>query len=340
MQNVNLTTQTNGEEKSYSCTTCIEYDMKLQIQADKYQNMRQKNEKLAKEIIRLKKLLKFYTGKYFSTSHRDGKKKSCQVCFKLLTPEELKTHLCMDQQEIICEYCSRSFKTTIEFGDHLSEENHSKTTLYRCDKCALGFPASLLLKYHQESDMSHPDDVARDIFDLVEPVMMCSTVELPSKIVHKDVVNRFECYICKKTFRNQRYMRQHSKLHAAALDQKCAICNECLTSNELDWHVCRSNRSIACDYCDITFNATSRLLQHLETAHDGGILYKCRKCPQFFGTINLRHIHEECHDVSPKPKPFICEICSKAFADRMQLKIHSVTHLMKRTVTLHCLYLF
>lgn len=90
--------------------------------------------------------------------------------------------------------------------------------------------------------------------------------------------------------------------------------------------MCSTEKSILCDYCDISFNATVKLLQHLESAHDDRTIYKCRKsnCFQFFGMITLRTWHENQH--KDQPKPFGCDKCGKTFHDKARLSGHLQRH--------------
>lgn len=156
-QNVTLNAVENGkttDKKTYSCCQCMRYDLKLQVQVEKNVNLRRKNKKLHDDIRRLKELLKFHTGRDFST---DTKSKKCTVCLETMPPAELQRHVCLDYTELTCEYCLRTFPTTIEFGDHLTKENHSET-LHKCQQCSIGFPAEILLQIHQESIFTHPTE--------------------------------------------------------------------------------------------------------------------------------------------------------------------------------------
>lgn len=136
--------------------------------------------------------------------------------------------------------------------------------------------------------------------------------------------NQFECYICKMRLNNISEVKRHLKQHIAARDKKCVICNEYLTVNELNEHICHHKKKLTCGYCDRTFDVTSELLKHLENDHEERILYQCRKCSQFYDTIELRRLHEKTHMV--ELKPFSCKICLKGFNDKNSLKMHAHVH--------------
>lgn len=137
--------------------------------------------------------------------------------------------------------------------------------------------------------------------------------------------NRFECYICKMELNNKLGVKRHLKHHVAARDQKCVVCDERLTLNEVNEHICHPKKKLTCEYCDEPFKATSKLLEHIDNIHKDEILYKCRKCYLYLRSMNLRDLHEGTHP-KEQPKPFICEICSKRFVDKSALKTHSRAH--------------
>lgn len=136
---------------------------------------------------------------------------------------------------------------------------------------------------------------------------------------------RFECYLCKIECKSKLETQRHLKLHVAARDKKCVICQENLTANEIDCHVCFEENSIDCDYCRLSLNATAKLLEHLENAHDDRTIYQCRKCPRYFGMTKLRKWHEKEHkDI---PKQFACHLCEKKFAYKYLLRTHMDSHI-------------
>lgn len=180
-------------------------------------------------------------------------------------------------------------------------------TVYACAMCNLSFAHGIELRIHMRG--THLNRM----------------VHLEHKPIPIEITkNRFECYICKIECISMFNVRRHLKLHVAARDKKCEICNENLTSNEIQSHICFSEKTIVCDYCGGTFNTTVALLQHLENVHDDRTLYKCRKCTRFFGMTQLRDWHEKQHN--DKTKEFTCRTCKKCFAEKHLLKAHLTTH--------------
>lgn len=139
----------------------------------------------------------------------------------------------------------------------------------------------------------------------------------------------FECYICKYQPENYPKMEQHMEQHVAARDQRCDICHEMFTSNELKVHLCGTETDLKCEYCTRSFNVTSEILLHLENDHDNKILYKCvkcRRCARFFGTKYLRDLHERLQKVECEERPFVCSICFKSYKNKPCLDDHMISH--------------
>lgn len=110
--------------------------------------------------------------------------------------------------------------------------------------------------------------------------------------------------------------------------KKCTICSGRCTSNELlESHICgrdddaTGNNEISCEYCDQSFRSVTKCMQHLETMHaDDRTMYQCRKCVRYFGMLELRDFHEKYF--SHVIKPFQCDICSRKFATKRDIKMH------------------
>lgn len=178
-----------------------------------------------------------------------------------------------------------------------------------CALCDSGFALAAELRKHMKKD--HIDRMVNLVYQSIPTENSSNT-------------NRFECYICKMGFYNISEVKRHLKQHVAARDKKCVVCNEYLTVNELNEHICHHKKKLTCGYCDRTFDVTSELLKHSENTHEDRILYQCRKCSQFYDTIELRKLHEKTH--TEELKPFICKICFKGFNDKNCLKRHAHVH--------------
>lgn len=133
-----------------------------------------------------------------------------------------------------------------------------------------------------------------------------------------------ECYLCKVKARTYKQMSSHLKKHVLARSIKCLVCNEGLTPKEDKEHLCYGEKTISCDYCNVSFNAMSKLLQHLNI-HSDRTMRRCRKCPRLMAMQQLVVWHEKIHE-NEEPRPFICNVCSKSFRVYNIMKSHMKTH--------------
>lgn len=138
----------------------------------------------------------------------------------------------------------------------------------------------------------------------------------------------FECYRCKEKFLSCWKTTVHLRQHYAAEKFKCNVCGTRFTVlDDYNRHLCQGT-SIACSYCNETFDTTVALLNHLEHSHDEKTLFKCQKCAQFYSMELLKQIHMRQHvEVeSEDSKPYGCNVCKKRFSTRLSLRNHKEIH--------------
>lgn len=140
----------------------------------------------------------------------------------------------------------------------------------------------------------------------------------------------FECYVCKLQMNRLTEVRNHIKLHGSNKLRHtiCKICSNHIDSVEAKQsHICdkMEQSNLKCEYCVSSYRAVGQLLEHLEYAHPGRTMHKCRKCPKYFAMKQLVNIHEEYHREGVE-KPFGCDQCWHRFADQRRLDRHMQTH--------------
>lgn len=134
----------------------------------------------------------------------------------------------------------------------------------------------------------------------------------------------FECYICKLKAYSLRDIRVHLTRNHEIPDKKCVVCYEICTAKELDCHVCGSEQCIQCEYCTKSFDATAKLIQHIDNEHKTDTIYhRCGKCTKIYGMELLRDIHEKHHKDSSVHK---CDICRTRFSHPDRLAAHMNKH--------------
>lgn len=138
----------------------------------------------------------------------------------------------------------------------------------------------------------------------------------------------FECYRCKEKFPSSWKTSVHLRQHYAEEKFKCNICGvRFVMYEDYNRHLCQGS-SIACSYCNESFDTTIALLNHLEETHDKKTLFKCEKCAQFLPMELLKQIHmlQHIEVESDDTKPFGCNVCKKRFATRLSLRNHKEIH--------------
>lgn len=157
------------------------------------------------------------------------------------------------QPKDCCEVCWKVLPAD-ELSRHICV---NKQTEIRCDYCEAILKSTIDF-YNHLTEASHPNTI---FYECEE----CST-QYPSQILLK--------------------FHQKSKSKHEDEDEKCQLCH---VKFGRDWHLCdKPNETIQCDYCTESFDATTKLIEHLDSEHVDGILHTCRKCPKSFKMAFLR----------------------------------------------------
>lgn len=128
-------------------------------------------------------------------------------------------------------------------------------------------------------------------------------------------VRKFLCIICGLGFKRSDTLKQHLATHAQneSIDNSgngstfpvCDICQKtCRSSTHLREHmmVHSNERSVACNFCDMTFKSNAYYLKHKKSVHSSSKLrFQCAYCPQKVSTNQnlVRHI-KTFHEKSPR----------------------------------------
>lgn len=204
----------------------------------------------------------------------------------------------------MCYYCGKLFDN----GSHLERHLHSvHRNMYECDICKpkLGYLLEFHMAHKKQIDTVHKD----------------ATPQMSTE--HPDIL-AFECFICKVEIESVPALRRHMEIHAR--DQKCKICRADLSLDELNAHLCGNQTTISCEYCEVTFTSTIKLLEHLKSPHEKKRLYRCQNCSKFFPMLALRHYHMAQHENEVPQKKYPCNICGRLFAGHDRLNKHKKTH--------------
>ncbi|CAG7721892.1 unnamed protein product, partial [Allacma fusca] len=201
-----------------------------------------------------------------SNTHNDGTPHVCSLCERdFPTNSMLEKHVkhYHEEEKIQCVFCYRFFTDKTEFKEHLL--NHINERQHVCEFCGLACLRESTLRDHILA--SHPE----------------ANLQFPT------------CRICNKTFKAEKFLQDHIRLHTGEF-------------------------RFLCDKCSYGSMQRSHLVKHMET-HSTEWNYECDVCLKKFNTKdNLRSHRRSVHDPS---KPCPCPICFRRFINEDQLQRHS-----------------
>ena len=122
----------------------------------------------------------------------------------------------------------------------------------------------------------------------------------------------FKCPICCKSYKKQKALKIHEKVHTGKRPYKCNYCQKSFKENtNLNSHerIHTGEKPFQCKECGNCFRQKEALTTH-ERIHTGERPFRCEDCGKCFGRI---HTGE---------KPYICKYCKKSFADISNLFKH------------------
>lgn len=134
-----------------------------------------------------------------------------------------------------------------------------------------------------------------------------------------------DCEVCSMKFKNVRGLRVHSKKHIG--NYKCPHCSEGFKKPiDIILHVrhVHGNDSVPydCIFCEFVTENPSELSQHLQVDHDKLPKYTCTLCKKGFNVYSWFTEHANFHTGE---KPFVCELCGKAFPYSRYLSAHKTS---------------
>ncbi|XP_035794266.1 zinc finger protein 62 homolog isoform X3 [Anopheles albimanus] len=133
-----------------------------------------------------------------------------------------------------------------------------------------------------------------------------------------------KCHICERSYRNQKNLKSHLKVHEGIRAYQCEICGKNFSgSSYLVIHRRRhtGERPFKCSTCGKAFVDSRALAVHTRL-HSGERL-KCEKCEKTFSSVSALTVHNRLHTGI---HPYKCELCSKTFPQYNNLKHHMKKH--------------
>ena len=194
---------------------------------------------------------------------------------------------------------------------------------FPCNVCEKSFPILSLLVKHvmiHTGEKPHSCEICKEVFS--------------SKIDYKahrktHLANSYDCDICGKSFKFQKYLNKHKKLHNS---EKAIICDICGKSFTVQRYMARHKKEAhghvneySCDKCKESFTTRNKLLSHMKT-HDTGNIYDCKECGKEFSSLMYLKAHQKRH----LGKKFVCNVCGKALTTKDNLSRHILSNVCEK----------
>ncbi|XP_022907334.1 zinc finger protein 492-like isoform X2 [Onthophagus taurus] len=150
---------------------------------------------------------------------------------------------------------------------------------------------------------------------------------------------------CNVRLQNMEKLNYHIKCHSDTTF-KCPECNEAFAFwKPLTGHLWRQHKIdmelFSCDKCDYKTYSLGKLNNIHKLIHNDAKPYICNLCPRAFKNSKQLRNHKTLHkQKTQKNNSVMCEICSKYFSNRRQLRVHtdSVHKKIKPFLCTYCGY--
>uniref|UniRef100_A0A1B0GHV4 Putative zn finger n=1 Tax=Lutzomyia longipalpis TaxID=7200 RepID=A0A1B0GHV4_LUTLO len=204
-----------------------------------------------------------------------------------------------ESANITCDMCTEHFCTPTDFQTH-QRMVHKINTAFKCRYCDEQFSNFRTIAKHHHA--THPTEMAPESPFMCE---MCGTVMMDLrdlshhvKIMHES--KRFKCEVCRKTFRFQKELDEHGRIHIPL-------------SQLQDLY--------ECDVCPKKFRIKTSLERH-KRLHTGATpeLF-CPVCQRRFISAKVLEQHIPKH-ANEAPRPYKCDACDKAFKTLKEMNRH------------------
>ncbi|XP_074645057.1 zinc finger protein 236-like [Tubulanus polymorphus] len=251
-----------------------------------------------------------------------------------------------------CTYCDKDFKKTSHLKQHI--RSHTGERPYKCNECGKMFVSSGVLKAHSRTHRGIKDHKCH----MCEATFTTNGSLTRHMAIHTSETP-FKCPICDESFRTSVLCKRHVKLHEVDEAPAADSAVEQLVNIPLEQADDQQQKSVKRSHINVlvipegesdklsklsNINNTELSLSErilIESAVEKNKLslpknveeqdydeeskhaHKCEQCPKSFKKPSDLVRHKRIHSGE---KPFICEICQRAFTVKSTLDCHFKTH--------------
>uniref|UniRef100_A0A8D3BEN8 Zinc finger protein 865 n=1 Tax=Scophthalmus maximus TaxID=52904 RepID=A0A8D3BEN8_SCOMX len=252
---------------------------------------------------------------------------------------------------IKCTMCEKNFSEIVPLRRHYAK-SHKVRGSYPCQSCRRTFVRLCELVRHQQNKKLYQCSTCKKCY--TKPGLLDDHQK-----VHAASVTASICETCGKIFKSLTYLILHQSKHREKQPSVCSYCGKQFSTKDcLKAHMVRHTGGYPCPVCGKKFNQKTYLKWHLYK-HTGQEPYLCDTCGKGWPSAAQLRVHmvqhtEErpfkCQDCGVcykrrshlmahrsekhiRLRPFVCEICSKAFRLNNVLKKHMMVHTGERPFT-------